>query len=129
MQFAASCLLSTSVVTRRPGSFVNSLIQKALSRYPKMGLYRPVAAFKHLLPLLCTGLFLVQFAYTLSDVPSIKPLQDIICKNQYNFVQSDVLMPESACSGEAVQRRLTIISVGMAVAATTAGMSSGSSRM
>ncbi|KFA46322.1 hypothetical protein S40293_07001 [Stachybotrys chartarum IBT 40293] len=86
-----------------------------------MGFYRPVAAFKHVLPLLCTGLFLVQFAYTLSDVPSIKLLQDIICKDQYSFVQSDVLMPESTCSGEAVQRRLNMISVGMAVAATTAG--------
>lgn len=56
----------------------------------------------------------------MSDLPSIRLMQDIICKKYYN-VSSDELLPEEECRGKPVQRELNIIDVGMSISTTIGG--------
>lgn len=88
-----------------------------------MQLQRPVVRVKHILPLLCACLFLVQLGLSLSDVPSTMVMQDIICR-EYLGVASNVRMPQAQCLTAPIQQELNIVNVGSLISVTIAGMKS-----
>lgn len=61
--------------------------------------------------LLALVAFLVQLGVSISDVPSIRLLEGLIC-NEYYGDSSGRLMPETHCNGDAVQAKLNVITMG-----------------
>lgn len=82
---------------------------------------------KHLLPFLAATLFVIQLGLVLGDLPSIRLMQDIICKHHYN-VDSAEMLPEEDCRIEPVQQELNIICMGILVSVTVASTYPLSSR-
>ncbi|KAF4998479.1 hypothetical protein FDECE_11775 [Fusarium decemcellulare] len=74
----------------------------------------------YLLPFLAASLFVIQLGLSLGDLPSIKLMQDIVCKHHYE-ISSDELLPEEKCRGEAVQQKLNTIAMGILVSLTISG--------
>jgi MFS transporter, PCFT/HCP family, solute carrier family 46 (folate transporter), member 1 len=74
---------------------------------------------RHLLPFLAVALFFVQLGLALSDLPSIKLMQDIICRHHYG-VTSDEELIEEMRHVEAVQQELNTISIGILISVIVA---------
>lgn len=74
----------------------------------------------YLLPFLFVALFTIHLGLSLADLPSLKLMQDIICKHHFS-VTSDELLPEAGCRVEPVQRELNIVNVGMLISSTIEG--------
>ncbi|KAF7563060.1 hypothetical protein G7046_g1071 [Stylonectria norvegica] len=72
---------------------------------------------RYLLPFLSVTLFVIQLGLSLGDLPSIKLMQDIICKLHYN-VTSDPFLPEEECRIDPVQRELNLVTIGILVSVT-----------
>ncbi|PTD03322.1 hypothetical protein FCULG_00009667 [Fusarium culmorum] len=70
-----------------------------------------------LLPFLSACLFTIQLGLSISDLPPIKLMQDIVCR-QVHQVDSPELLPEESCRDEPVQYRLNFIVTGMQIAGT-----------
>ncbi|UZP35906.1 hypothetical protein NXS19_003722 [Fusarium pseudograminearum] len=70
-----------------------------------------------LLPFLSICLFTIQLGLSISDLPSIKLMQDIVCR-QVHQIDSPELLPEEFCRDEPVQYRLNFIVTGMQIAGT-----------
>lgn len=75
-----------------------------------------------LLPFLCATLFTIQLGLSLSDLPSVRLMQDIVCK-RFRGVDGDGLLPEEQCRGEGVQKTLNTLSMGIAIAVTVGSTS------
>ncbi|KAI6752629.1 hypothetical protein HG530_013381 [Fusarium avenaceum] len=71
----------------------------------------------YLLPFLSLCLLIIQLGLSISDLPSIKLIQDIICKDVHR-VNNPALFPEEDCRDEAVQHRLNYIIMGIQISAT-----------
>ncbi|KAI1056695.1 hypothetical protein LB507_002650 [Fusarium sp. FIESC RH6] len=71
----------------------------------------------YLLPFLSLCLFVIQLGLSISDFPSIKLMQDIVCK-QVHRIENPALLPEESCRDEKVQARLNFIIIWMQVAGT-----------
>ncbi|EWZ89905.1 hypothetical protein FOWG_07757 [Fusarium oxysporum f. sp. lycopersici MN25] len=71
----------------------------------------------YLLPLLSVCLFVIQLGLSVSDLPSIKLMQDIVCRHVHR-IDSPELLPEEKCRDEPVQQRLNFIMMGMQISAT-----------
>jgi hypothetical protein len=80
----------------------------------------------YLLPFLSLCLFIIQLGLSISDLPSIKLMQDIICKDVHR-VDNPAPLPEEDCRDEAVQHRLNFIIMGMQISATISGTTSQTS--
>ncbi|KID99924.1 Major facilitator superfamily domain, general substrate transporter, partial [Metarhizium majus ARSEF 297] len=78
---------------------------------------RPTIPVAYLLPFLCVTLFVTQLGLSLSDLPSLKLMQDIACKKHYGLVTEE-LLPEEKCRDAAVQRILNRINIGISVSVT-----------
>ncbi|KAK1239698.1 hypothetical protein MKX07_001152 [Trichoderma sp. CBMAI-0711] len=78
---------------------------------------RPTVPTTWLLPLLVVNLFIINLGLSISDYPSMKLWQDIICKHHLGL-STDELLPESECHDRAVQRELNIVDVGSSVSST-----------
>jgi hypothetical protein len=74
----------------------------------------------YLLPFLSVCLFIIQLSLSISDLPSIKLMQDILCRNVHR-VDNPAPLPEEDCRDEAVQHRLNLIIMGMQISATISG--------
>lgn len=72
-------------------------------------------------PFLSVCLFVIQLGLSVSDLPSIKLMQDIVCKHVHR-IDSPELLPEEKCRDEPVQQRLNFIMMGMQISATISGM-------
>lgn len=79
----------------------------------------PVA---YLLPFLVAALFTIQLGVSLGDLPSLRLLQDIICKQHFGMTSNDLLI-EERCRIEPVQKELNLVNIGMSVSSTIAGKS------
>lgn len=77
----------------------------------------------HLLPFLSFCLLIIQLGLSISDLPAIKLIQDIICKDVHR-VDNPAPLPEEDCRDEAVQHRLNYIIIGMQISATISGTKS-----
>lgn len=75
---------------------------------------------KCLLPFLCLTLFIIQLGLSLSYLPTIKLIQDIICKQSLGITFDDIL-PEEQCRDDAVQTELNLISMGNLISVTIGG--------
>lgn len=75
----------------------------------------------YLLPFLSACLFVIQLGLSVSDLPSIKLMQDIVCEHVHR-IDSPELLPEEKCRDEPVQQRLNFIMMGMQISATISGM-------
>ena len=75
----------------------------------------------YLLPFLSLCLFVIQLGLSISDLPSIKLMQNIVCK-QVHRIENPALLPEKSCRDKKVQHRLNFIIIGMQVAGTASGM-------
>ncbi|RSM02704.1 hypothetical protein CEP52_007827 [Fusarium oligoseptatum] len=73
-----------------------------------------------LLPFLGVFLFIIQFGLSLGDLPSIRLMQDIVCKRHYE-ITSHGLLPEEECRGEEVQQELNTIVMGILISVTVSG--------
>ncbi|RGP79133.1 major facilitator superfamily general substrate [Fusarium longipes] len=73
----------------------------------------------YLLPFLSICLFTIQLGLVISDLPSIKLMQNIVCKHVHQ-IDSPTLLPEESCRDEPVQFRLNFIITGMQIAGTVA---------
>ncbi|KAK7419914.1 hypothetical protein QQX98_003102 [Neonectria punicea] len=82
-----------------------------------MGLRSVTVPRGYLLPFLAAALFVIQLGLSLSDLPSVMLMQDIVCKQHFN-VTIDELLPEEKCRIEPVQQELNIVSMGILVSAT-----------
>ncbi|KAK7589258.1 hypothetical protein V3481_008247 [Fusarium oxysporum f. sp. vasinfectum] len=71
----------------------------------------------YLLPFLSVCLFVIQLGLSVSDLPSIKLMQDIVCKHVHR-IDSPELLPEEKCRDEPVQQRLNFSMMGMQISAT-----------
>lgn len=60
---------------------------------------------------LAVVVFLVQLGSGLSDVPSTRLLEDILC-HKYHHTTSSAPIPEDQCSAAAVQGELNVLSMG-----------------
>ncbi|KAG8419730.1 hypothetical protein J3458_004572 [Metarhizium acridum] len=78
---------------------------------------RPTIPVARLLPFLCVTLFVTQLGLSLSDLPSVKLMQDIACKKHHGLVTEE-LLPEEKCRDAAVQRILNRINIGISVSVT-----------
>ncbi|KAK8930303.1 Efflux pump ustT [Metarhizium anisopliae] len=78
---------------------------------------RPTIPVAYLLPFLCVTLFVTQLGLSLSDLPSLKLMQDIACKKHYGLVTEE-LLPEEKCRDAAVQRILNRVNTGISVSVT-----------
>lgn len=65
----------------------------------------------HIVAWLAVVVFLVQLGASLSDVPSTRLLEDILC-HKYHHNASSALIPEGQCTMDAVQGELNVISTG-----------------
>lgn len=61
---------------------------------------------------LAVVVFLVQLGAGLSDVPSTRLLEDILCRKYHHITSSAGLVPEDQCSAATVQGELNILSMG-----------------
>ncbi|POR32673.1 Uncharacterized protein TPAR_07111 [Tolypocladium paradoxum] len=84
-----------------------------------MALRRCTVPHNLLLPFLCAALFAIQLGLSLSDLPSVRLMQDIVCKRFYG-IGGDGLLPEEQCRGAGVQRELNRLGIGISVAVTVA---------
>jgi hypothetical protein len=75
-----------------------------------------------LLPFLGVFLFTVQLGLSLGDLPSIRLMQDIVCKRHYE-ITNDELLPEEECRGEEVQQELNTIVMGILISVTVSSKS------
>lgn len=82
---------------------------------------RPTVPVPWLIPLLVVCLFIINLGLSISDYPSMKLWQDIICKHHLGLT-SDELLPEGECHDRAVQRELNIVDIGLSVSLTLASM-------
>lgn len=82
---------------------------------------RPTIPVAYLLPFLCVTLFVTQLGLSLSDLPSLKLMQDIACKKHYGLVTEE-LLPEEKCRDAAVQRILNRVNIGISVSVTIGSM-------
>ncbi|KAM5352260.1 hypothetical protein ACJ41O_004983 [Fusarium nematophilum] len=71
----------------------------------------------YLLPFLAACLLVIQLGLSLSDLPSIRLMQDIVCKN-FHGVTSDDPLPEEECRSKPVQQRFNTIAIGILVSVT-----------
>ncbi|KAG4264424.1 hypothetical protein FPRO03_08679 [Fusarium proliferatum] len=71
----------------------------------------------YLLPFLSASLFVIQLGLSVSDLPSIKLMQDIVCEHVHR-VDSPELLPEEKCRDEPVQQRLNFIMMRRQISAT-----------
>lgn len=78
---------------------------------------RPTVPTTWLLPLLVVNLFVINLGLSISDYPSTKLWQDIICKHYLGLTSSE-LLPERECHDRAVQRELNIVDIGSSVSST-----------
>ncbi|KAL7820330.1 major facilitator superfamily domain-containing protein [Trichoderma aethiopicum] len=78
---------------------------------------RPTVPTTWLLPLLVVNLFVINLGLSISDYPSTKLWQDIICKHHLGLTSSE-LLPERKCHDRAVQRELNIVDIGSSVSST-----------
>lgn len=69
------------------------------------------------LVVLCLALFIIQLGLSLSDLPSLKLMQDIICKRHFH-VTADELLLEERCRSEPVQEELNVIQMGISISST-----------
>ncbi|KAF4967146.1 hypothetical protein FSARC_5266 [Fusarium sarcochroum] len=74
----------------------------------------------YLLPFLATCLFVIQLGLSLSDLPSIKLMQNIVCKHVHK-IHGTAMLPEEDCRDGPVQHKLNIIVMGIQVSATISG--------
>ncbi|KAK2595138.1 hypothetical protein QQS21_007164 [Conoideocrella luteorostrata] len=74
----------------------------------------PVA---YLLPFFGMSLFVTQLGLSLSNLSSIKLMQDIVCKQLHGSL-ADELLPEESCHGPEVQRVLNQINMGISISMT-----------
>lgn len=72
---------------------------------------------KYLLPFICVAIFISQLGMSVSTLPGLKLMQDIICKKQ-SGIPTDPLLPEAQCHGDAVQRELNLVVTGITVSHT-----------
>ncbi|KAK7423618.1 hypothetical protein QQZ08_008972 [Neonectria magnoliae] len=79
-----------------------------------MGLRSVTVPREYLLPFLAAALFVIQLGLSLSELPSVRLMQDIVCKHHFN-VTTDELLPEEKCRIEPVQQELNIVSMGILV--------------
>ncbi|KAI8672487.1 hypothetical protein NCS56_00711600 [Fusarium sp. Ph1] len=70
-----------------------------------------------LLPFLGVFLFIIQLGLSLGDLPSIRLMQDIVCRRHYEFTNGG-LLPEEECRGEEVQQELNTIVMGILISVT-----------
>ncbi|WAO89460.1 Hypothetical protein NCS54_00685300 [Fusarium falciforme] len=70
-----------------------------------------------LLPFLGVFLFIIQLGLSLGDLPSIRLMQDIVCKRHYEITK-DELLSEEECRGEDVQQELNTIVMGILISLT-----------
>ncbi|KAL6859686.1 major facilitator superfamily domain-containing protein [Trichoderma novae-zelandiae] len=80
-------------------------------------LRRPTVPTQWLLPLLVVNLFVINLGLSISDYPSMKLWQDIICKHHLGLTSGE-LLPERECHDRAVQRELNVVDIGSSVSAT-----------
>ncbi|RSL42086.1 hypothetical protein CEP53_012383 [Fusarium sp. AF-6] len=73
-----------------------------------------------LLPFLGVFLFIIQFGLSLGDLPSIRLMQDIVCKRHYEITDGG-LLPEEECRGEEVQQELNTIVMGILISVAVSG--------
>ncbi|KAL6908326.1 major facilitator superfamily domain-containing protein [Trichoderma evansii] len=83
-------------------------------------LRRPAVPVQWLIPLLVVNLFIISLGLSISNYPSTKLLQDIICKHHLGLT-FDELLPESQCHDRAIQRELNIVEIGGAISGTFSG--------
>ncbi|KAL2687417.1 hypothetical protein Neosp_004978 [[Neocosmospora] mangrovei] len=74
-----------------------------------------------LLPFLGVFLFIIQFALSMGDLPSIRLMQDIVCKRHYGITNHE-LLPEEECRGEEVQQELNTIMMGILISVTVSSV-------
>lgn len=67
-----------------------------------------------LLPFLGVFLFIIQLGLSLGDLPSIRLMQDIVCKRHYGITNDELLLEEE-CRGEEVQQELNTIVMGILI--------------
>lgn len=77
---------------------------------------------KYLLPFLAAALFVIQLGLVLDDLPSIKLMQDIVCKYNYN-VEASGMLSEENCHAGPVQQELNVIYLGILVSITVSSKS------
>ncbi|CAN8106000.1 unnamed protein product [Discula destructiva] len=73
--------------------------------------YSKIQSPLYVVVLLALVVFLVQLGTSLTDVPSIRLLEGLIC-NKYHGISRGKLLPEAQCKVDAVQGELTIITTG-----------------
>ncbi|RFU77575.1 hypothetical protein TARUN_4657 [Trichoderma arundinaceum] len=78
---------------------------------------RPTVPVQWLIPLLVVNLFIINLGLSISDYPSMKLWQDIICKHHLGLT-FDKLLPEGECHDRVVQRELNIVDIGLSVSGT-----------
>lgn len=76
---------------------------------------------RYLLPFFFVTLFITQLGLSLSDLPSVKLMQDIACKKIHGIL-SDELLPEEECRDPEVQRVLNRVDMGISVSVTIGSM-------
>ncbi|KPM42043.1 hypothetical protein AK830_g4524 [Neonectria ditissima] len=74
----------------------------------------------YLLQFLAAALFVIQLGLSMSDLPSVRLMQDIVCKHHFNVTTGE-LLSEEQCRIEPVQQELNLISMGILVSATIGG--------
>ncbi|KAL7786659.1 major facilitator superfamily domain-containing protein [Trichoderma ceciliae] len=78
---------------------------------------RPTVPVQWLIPLLVVNLFIINLGLSISEYPSMKLWQDIICKHHLGLT-FDKLLPEGKCHDRVVQRELNIVDIGLSVSGT-----------
>lgn len=83
-----------------------------------MALHRSLTLPVPYLPFhLFVALFTIQLGSSLSDLPSVKLMQDIVCKH-FRGDFSDTMLPEEKCRANEVQRELNIVNMGISISMT-----------
>lgn len=75
---------------------------------------------RFLLPFLCLVLFVTQLGLSLSNLPSLRLMQDVICKKKLG-IASYSLLPESDCHADAIQQQLNLVTTGSLISTTVGG--------
>lgn len=66
---------------------------------------------RYIVAVLAVLVFITQFGASLSDVPSVRLLQEVICRKDYDL-SPDSPIQEEKCRTDGIQGRLNIISTG-----------------
>ncbi|CAH0059176.1 unnamed protein product [Clonostachys solani] len=75
---------------------------------------------RFLLPFLCLVLFVTQLGLSLSNLPSLRLMQDVICKKQLG-IASYSLLPEGDCHADGIQQELNLATTGSLISTTVGG--------